>query len=136
MILLDTGVLFALLNGEDAHHGDAVATMAAIADGKWGQPIVSDLVVAELFTLLRARKMPAQMEQRAVQVLAGDQPLLEVAASLPAPSGAELVKVLALFTTHRKLSFTDAALLHAARTRGCALATFDSGFTGLCEVAV
>ncbi|MEK6976604.1 MAG: PIN domain-containing protein [Candidatus Thermoplasmatota archaeon] len=135
MILLDTGFLFAFLNKDDAHHAEASATMAGIADGEWGQPLVSDLVVAELFNLLRARKMPPEMERNAGQILLGESPLLEPVRSITAPSAAEAGQVFALYRKHRQLSFTDAVILDEVQRRPTSrLATFDSGFKGLCDI--
>lgn len=135
LIVFDTGFLFAFFNKTDSHHQDAVVAMGRIVDGEWGQPVLNDLVLAELFNLLRARKMPPGLERAALQALTGATPLLGPLRSSPAPTGHGAATALDLFKKHRQLSFTDAALLDVVRRHPSSrLATFDSGFKGLCDV--
>ena len=134
LIVLDTGFLFAFLSTDDARHAAAMTTVAEIADGKWGQPVVSDLVFAELLNLLRARKAPPDRERTAMLALTGASPAFGSCRSIPAPVGDDAQAALDTFTKHRQLSFTDAALLVEVRRHArCRLATFDSGFKGLCD---
>ncbi len=134
MILLDTGFLYAFLNSRDAQHAPATQTMAAVVAGRWGQPCVSELVVAELFNLIRARRAGPLIENNAAVLLFGPDAALRGFRAFPAPSVVAAGPVLALYKRHGGLSFTDAALLDASRQHSCPIATFDSGFEGLCEI--
>ena len=68
-VLLDTGVLFAFLNGDDERHPEARRIIAAVAEGRHGSPFVSDLVVHELFSLIRAKTRNPHLETAAKRLL-------------------------------------------------------------------
>lgn len=132
-ILLDTGVLFARLNKRDRDHGRAGLIVDAALEGRWGRMHVTDHVVAELLTLVRART-PA-LEGSARALLPPD----------PAIAGLVVVhtsqtlfhETLEIFDKHRdrRLSFVDANLVLVAEELGIdRVATFDEGFQGLIEV--
>ncbi len=55
MILVDTGVFYALFDESDIHHSDSLAILTHILEGKHGRPYTSDYVVLEATTLLRVR---------------------------------------------------------------------------------
>lgn len=134
-VLIDTGVFFAFLNKVDARHDDAVTIIGKAANGEWGRPFVSDYVVDELLTLIRARKQSVEKEEAAVRLLPLPEPGLPGLELVPvAPN--DLAATLMHFRMHRErgLSFTDAshlALMDAFEIER--LATFDSSFKGLVE---
>lgn len=132
-VLLDTSALFAFLKPDDAHHGEAKDLFLRIAHGEHGVAFVMDWVVAELFTLLRACRDSARLEEGAHRLL-----------PLPHTSGTglrlvtlgpyQLEEVWKVFERHRarKLSFTDAAQLVVQQSnRIDRLATFDKALDAL-----
>lgn len=135
-VLVDTGVLYAFLDKRDARHGDAVELVARLGAGQWGRAYVSDHIVGELLTLVRARSKNPRDERAARALL----PLPE--SSLPGlgllPVGpTHLAASVVAFERHRDrdLSFADASslALMAAHEIG-RLATFDKGFAGLVPI--
>ncbi|MBI4392453.1 MAG: type II toxin-antitoxin system VapC family toxin [Euryarchaeota archaeon] len=135
-LLIDTGVLFAFLNNDDARHGQAVGAIERIARGEWGTPLVSDYVVDELFTLIRARTGNPDLETAAKRLLPFPKPMLPRLQLVPV-GPRHLDATLALFLRHRtrRLSFTDASILALMPELGIeTLATFDDGFDGLAEI--
>lgn len=54
-ILIDTGVIYALLDKSDNHNLDAKAVMLRILKGNYGSPFVTDYVLLESFSLLGQR---------------------------------------------------------------------------------
>ncbi|HKZ60198.1 MAG TPA: PIN domain-containing protein [Candidatus Thermoplasmatota archaeon] len=132
-ILLDTGFIFALLNHEDAAHGPAADLASRIGRREWGTPLVTELVVAELFSLIRARTGSAKLEEAARQWLPLPNPSLRGLTLAPV-GGALLEKSWEVFAKYRdqRLSFTDASLLALAEAmRVERIATFDRGLSSL-----
>ncbi len=60
--LVDTCVFYAFYSLRDIHHWDAVALLAHMAKGKWGQAFVSNHVLGETLTLLKYRLSPETAE--------------------------------------------------------------------------
>jgi len=126
-VLLDTGFLFAFLNEDDPRHEEAFALMDRIQGKEFGAPFVTDLVIAELFNLIRARKGSARLEEAARRLL----PM--PATALPGLNAVSLgTNILERswdeFHRYRdkRISFTDATLLVTLlELRIDALATFD-----------
>jgi predicted nucleic acid-binding protein len=126
-VLIDTGVLFAFLNEDDSSHDGAKDLVERMARRELGAPFVCDLVVSELFTLIRVRTGSAKMEEAALRLLplptsqlAGLQIICMLHEDLLAGSKE--------FLRHRDqaISFADACQLFLMKERGLGtLATFD-----------
>lgn len=126
-VLLDSGFIFAFLNADDAGHEEADRVMSRVAAKEFGAPFVSDLVVDELFTLIRGRTGSAALEEAARRFLPLPSPALRGLAVVS--FGPELlVPAWEVFRQFRDqpLSFTDAALVVTMRDLGIErLATLD-----------
>lgn len=127
-VLLDTGVIFAYLNREDARHGEARALMLRIARKEFGAPFVSDHVIDELFVLIRSRTGSAALEEAAKRWLPLPGPVLKGLSVVSL--GAEVLEpAWEVFRKYRDqgISFTDATLMVTLRERGIErLATIDA----------
>lgn len=126
-ILLDTGLVYAFLNREDARHEEATDLMTRIAKGEFGQPLINDHVVDELFVLIRARTKSAPLETAARRFLPLPDPLLK-GLSLVSMGVGLLLPAWSVFDRYRDqgLSFTDAGLIVTMRELKIDhLATFD-----------
>jgi len=127
-VLLDTGIILAYLNREDAGHESALDLIARIARKEFGAPFVTDHVIDELFVLIRARTRSTALEEAARKWL----PLPDAALKgLTAISlGVEVLDpAWEVFRKYRDqgISFTDATLMVTLRERGIErLATLDS----------
>ena len=83
-LLVDTGALLALALRKDRHHGVAVRFLKSLAHGRF---VLTDLVLAELATRLRARAGAAKtvaivrdlLNSRRYEVVFVDRTLLEAA---------------------------------------------------------
>jgi predicted nucleic acid-binding protein len=137
-VLFDTGVLYAFLNDDDPLHDRAVALMERIQAKEFGAPFVTDLVVAELFNLIRARRGPLRLERAARRLLPMPQTALPGLSPISLGT-AVLERAWATFERYRDqgLSFTDATLVVTLQElRIDALATFDGRLAAIVPVAV
>lgn len=55
MIVLDTGLIFAVYNEDDQNHANAINIFKSIFQGKYAQPVLLDYVYDELMTLIYIR---------------------------------------------------------------------------------
>ncbi len=133
--LVDTDVLVAWLSAREARHSEAIELVRKALAGAWGSPFVTDFVLDEALTLLMARGLPADADDRLLAVtVAGladgsSPPIPVVRVSDQAFKGA-----IPLFRRHyrRGLSFTDCTTLAVlAERRVEVVASFDRGFDGL-----
>jgi len=127
-VLLDTSLVYAYLNRQDARHEEARGLVLRIARKEFGAPFVTDHVIDELFILVRSRTGSGALEEATKRWLPLPVPAL---VGLRAISlGTELLKpAWEVFRRHRDqhLSFTDATLIVTMRERGIhRLATLDS----------
>ncbi len=136
-VLLDTGVLFAFHHLEDSRHADALALMSRVANKEFGAPFVSDLVVAELFTLIRARTRSAALEEAARRLLPMPNPslrgltMVSMGSSIVGRSWEEFERY-----RDRQISFTDATLIATLKElRIDSLATFDGKLRAIVPTA-
>jgi uncharacterized protein len=136
-VLLDTGVVFAFLNADDARHSEAAQLMTRIARREFGAPLINDHAVDELFVLVRGRTRSSQLEEAARRFLPLPTPMLRglsmvsLGTSLVAPAWE-------VFRRYRDqgLSFTDAGLIVTMQEfRIERLATFDLRLSRLVPVA-
>ncbi len=63
MIIIDTGVLYALFDRKDSRHSDSLAIGLRMALGEFGSPVVSDYVISETITLFYQRKIPRSVRE-------------------------------------------------------------------------
>jgi predicted nucleic acid-binding protein len=136
-VLLDTGFLFAFLDEGDTKHDEAFALMDRIQAKEFGAPFVSDLVIVELFSLIRARKRAARMEEAARRLLPLPSPALR-GLSLVSLGPSIFERAWEEFDRYRdqRISFTDASLIATlAELRIDALATFDEVLCNLTPTA-
>ncbi len=137
-VLLDTGVIFAYLNRQDAGHRRARELMTRIARKEFGAPFVTDHVVDELFVLIRARTGSAALEESAHRFLPLPSPALRGLTLVSLGAGL-LEPTWQVFRKHRDqgLSFTDASLIVTMREMAIErLATFDPRLGNLVSAAV
>ncbi|MBW3581814.1 MAG: PIN domain-containing protein [Euryarchaeota archaeon] len=126
-LLLDTSVLFAFLNQDDADHARAKEFLLAVSEGALGTPVVTDLIIAELHNLARACKMAPAFEEAARDLLSGSTlPLLGLVRR--EVGIARFDRIMEVFLKYRdaRVSFTDASLLVMQQDESIdLLATFD-----------
>ena len=137
-VLLDTGLIFAYINGEDARHAESAELMERIACREFGQPFVTDHVVDELFVLIRVRTGLPALEESARRFLPMPTPALKGLAAVSLGT-ALLEPACEVFRKYRDqgLSFTDAGLIVTMREmRIDWLATLDGRLRGLVAGAV
>lgn len=130
MIVLDSSFLIASYNERDAHHRVARRLMDDFLGGKWGNGLLLEYVFLEVVTVLLVRRN-LSVAQRAGRILLEARELDFV------PSADFFLEAVEIFlsqaSTH--LSFTDAAIMAAARTRcGGLLLTFDEEFRKVREL--
>ncbi len=136
-VLLDTGLIFAFLNEDDADHARAVELMLRVVRKEFGAPFVTDTVVVELFTLIRARTGSAALEESARRFLPLPTPALKGLTSVSLGVGL-LEPAWEVFRKYRDqgISFTDAGLIVTMRELGLErLATLDARLRGLVPCA-
>lgn len=126
-VLLDTGLIFAYLNRQDARHSEAKELIERIARKEFGQPFVTDHVIDELFVLIRVRTGSSTLEDSARRLLPMPAPALKGLASISLGTTL-LIPAWEVFHKYRDqgISFTDASLIVTMRERSIGrLATFD-----------
>lgn len=132
MIVLDSSFLVAYHNTRDVHHAAAARTMVQLVGGQWGRTLLLEYVFLEVVTVLLARRGLAV----AVEVATG---LLQAREVDFVPCSDLFLETLQTFRgqTGERLSFTDAAIVTAARREAPGLvATFDADFRGVAGVTV
>lgn len=124
MVVLDSSFLVAYHNARDVHHAAAADAMRRVVAGEWGRALLLEYVLAEVATVLLARRglqtassvVTALLESREVDFV---------------PCSDFFARTLDTFRRQRggALSFTDAAIVVVAgRDPGAVVATFDAGF--------
>ncbi len=127
-ILVDTGIFYAFYNRRDIHHLDSICILVHILEGRYGRAYTTNLVVSEAATLLRyrigletAEAFLDFLENSGITVIFLDRELY-----------GGVVEVFRKYSD-RKLSFTDAFMVHVSRELGIGrLATYDEkSFSGI-----
>lgn len=121
MILLDSSVIVAYHHAGDAHHRRACRALEAVFEGRWGPPLVPELVVSEILTVVLARAGIEDASEAGRHLLEADD--LEIV-----PCTRYMHEAFEVFRRQRgrKLSFTDCTIVAIARTEGIRhVATFD-----------
>jgi predicted nucleic acid-binding protein len=127
VIVLDSSFLIAFHNPTDAHHPAASVLMNRFLSGEWGQGLLLEYVFLEVMTVIMLRLDLAA----AIRV---GRILLEAEELEFEPCSDSFLETLECFSTQNatRLSFVDAALAHAARTRADGqILTFDAEFRKL-----
>jgi predicted nucleic acid-binding protein len=127
VIVLDSSFLIAFHNPNDAHHRAASVVMERFLGGEWGKGLLLEYVFLEVVTVIMLRL------DLAAAVRTGR--ILPEAEELEfAPCSDFFLETLDGFSRQSgtRLSFVDAALAHAARTRADGqILTFDAEFRKL-----
>jgi predicted nucleic acid-binding protein len=132
MIVLDSSFLVAYHNRRDVHHGAAAAAMERLVANEWGPALLLEYVFLEVVTVLLARR-GLEVAVHVATVLLGARDVEFV------PSSDMFLDVMETFRAqrHGRLSFTDAAIVTAARRRDARfVATFDRDFRQVEGLAV
>lgn len=135
-VIVDTGPLVARMNRDAPRHDRARSLMDLVQSGRYGVPILTDLVLDEGMTLLGRRPGLKNVSQGLADRFWGR------VGPGPAPFETRFTDKQAyqaateLHLSHydQGLSFTDAALIVHARELDASVATFDRGFRGLVPV--
>ena len=132
-VLIDTGVLYADHDRDAERHETARGAPAAVYDGDFGQPYVSDYIFDEAVTLTRTRAGSVGPAQALSEKLRGVDPYpqcYEVVHIAPALFD----DAIDLFETYddQGLSFTDATTVAVCERHGIdAIMSFDDDFDGV-----
>ena len=130
-ILIDTGVFYAFYNRRDIHHLDSICLITHVLEGKFGRPYTSEFVVSETYTLLRYRlgyntalAFLRALSKSDIEIIFTSKDDFE-----------EIVKILEKYS-ERKLSFTDATLIHLSKNYGIeTIASYDErSFSGVLRI--
>jgi len=112
-VLIDTGVFYAFYNKRDVHHLDSICLLVHILEGRYGHPYTVDLVVSETYTLLRYRLG----YEAAMAFLEALKKSGVTIIFLDDEGYGGVIRVLKEYSD-RKLSFTDAFLIHVSESYG------------------
>lgn len=135
-ILLDTGFLLAAAYSDDRNASRATELLRDIAAGRFGAPFITDYVVDEALTLVWVRTRRSDLVRYLADLLLARDPRNRPGRLIfvGEPSFHEAARLHR--SLHDRLSFTDCtSLATMSEHRIGAIATFDAGFEGLCEVA-
>lgn len=131
-VLVDTGVLVALINPKDALHQRAKAAMARILRREHGEPLGADVVLDEGLALLQKRH-PVRISAESLAALFWGGKNKMPALRRISTDEDVLREATDLYFHHfsDQLSFTDCTLLVHARRLGADIATFDGNLKDL-----
>jgi len=132
-VLVDTGVLYADHDTDASRHKTASAALAAVYDGEFGQPYVSDYIFDEAVTLTLARGESFQPAKQLSDRLRGVEPYPH-AYELLWVSAAVFSDAVDVFEQYddQQLSFTDATTVALADRHGVdSILSFDDDFEGI-----
>lgn len=127
MIVLDSSFLIAHAVEKDAHHAEALAVMERLAAGEWGDALLPEYVLVEVATVVASR-VGLDASVAVADALLGAAKVSFV------PAADHVAATLDVFRRQPKarLSFTDAAIVAVARSRGAThVASFDTDFRGV-----
>ena len=130
-VLVDTSVLVGAFSHADPLHERSTALLRELASGQKGRLLVTDSVLSEALTLLRARPGNAKLSR-----LVCDAVLKAGAFRVHWTDEATSRDAVALHFKHydRKMSVVDCSLVALAQRMGWSVATFDQQFNGLVDV--
>jgi uncharacterized protein len=127
---LDTTVLVGGADRRDELHQDAKSILQALPQRRWGQALVSELVLSETATILSKRRGPQEaaayvaafLDSANVRCVFLDVGLFQASLKILRKHG-------------ERLSFTDAATVAIMESFGCKLLfSHDGGFDGVPNV--
>ena len=132
MILIDTGILGALVNTKDENHDRAVRILDSVMKKKYGTPILTDYILDEVVTLLYIRTKRPELS-----IEIGTKIIEEKFGKYFKIPKEVVEKTWLTYQTlvFKGLSFTDCSLIEFGKHLSCdTIATFDGGFKGLMNI--
>lgn len=132
-VFVDTGVVVAYMNTKDRRNDSAHKALKEVREGRFGRPFVSDYVVDEAITFIRARTRSHPLAMGMAHWLLGEgkQPKFFHVLMMNGPTFREALRV---FMTYQDqtLSFTDASSIAFVKRRGIdQILSYDRGFDGI-----
>lgn len=132
MIFLDSSAIIAYKNKDDVNHKKAVVIFSRIADGEYGQVVISEFVFSEVVTVLLLRKGP-KTALEVGEILRNAEELVMIRASILFDRAWDIFKS----QKGSKFSFVDASSIACLQDRSIKqIATFDRDFGGIESVNV
>jgi len=134
-VLLDTSFVAALKHPDDRNSARATELYASIVEGEEGAAFITDYIVDEALTLLWVRTKRSDLVLSMADFLLAADPTERPARLLHV--GEESFDETARLHRrhHTRLSFTDCSSLAVMAGHDIGkIATFEGGFSGLCEV--
>lgn len=122
MSLVDTNIILRWLLVDDAKYAPLAEQLVNDAGG--GELVITDVILAEVFYVMRGKAYSRAQIVSAINALAA-QPAFRFEASIA------VIKRLAAIISSTKLDFADCYLLARARQANQPLATFDKGLQRL-----
>ncbi|MFH1649193.1 MAG: PIN domain-containing protein [Candidatus Woesearchaeota archaeon] len=120
-IFVDSSVLCAFANKDDIHHARSKEIMKDVAEGKYGQPIITDYIFDETMSVIMRKKDHETATGFGTH-------LLNSQLAMSIMDGALFVKSWSIFQKEA-LSFTDCSIVAFMQVfKVNKLATFDKGF--------
>ncbi len=132
MVILDSSFLIAYHNKQDVHHSAAAKLMESVVNEEYGKALLLEYVFLEVMTVLLARR-------GLTAAVSAANALLQAREVEFVPCSDLFFDVLETFRSQKaeNLSFTDAAIITAARTqKDTHIATFDQDFRTVDGVSV
>ena len=134
-ILLDTSFVVAAGYPDDHNSDRATELLGEVATGAFGAAFVTDFVVDEALTLVWVRTRRSDLVRYLADFLLARDPHDRPGQLLFVGESSFHEAARQHRTRHDRLSFTDCTSLAVMAEHGIgAVATFDRGFEGLCEV--
>lgn len=132
-VLLDTGFLYGLKDEEDPRHDQAAKILKSFNWTEHAPAVTTDLIVAEVYSLLNARSKGNKMFFPAFNELFWGSECFFRIRFLDNDDFKHVVEILEKFTSSRKiLSVADASLIYISQQVSCeAIISFDEHFDGI-----
>ena len=120
-VLIDTSVIIAYYNIQEARHAEAVELVNRASKGEFGSIIISDYVFDETVTFFYSRFDKKRALEVGNWLLSHDVLIISTMEST-------FNEAWSIFQKSTKLSFTDCVLIVLAREKHALIATFDGHF--------
>ena len=132
-VLLDTGFLYGLKDESDPRHDQATRILESFHWTEHSPAVTTDLIVAEVYSLLNARSKGNKMLYPAFNELFWGNECFFRIRFLDNDDFKHVVEILEKYTGPRKiLSAADASLIHVSQQTSCeTIISFDEHFDGI-----